>query len=318
MSTVRVYKSTDPGAPAHPNATRGSMAALLRACLVTGYGSGADFKAPAGWEEPFVESGNIAVFRALAGARQFFQIDDTQSSANVARIRAFEAMSAIDTGTGEWTTAAKYFGKQWSSPIGTEWFVFADERTVYVVLTSRYGFEVQGFGEMQSLTDDDPYNSFVAGHEGSSALGAMVCDMSEMTSGLNHTNTVRLMYQHRSPDGVKLGVRGKLMGIQGSTYISGCVGGSGSQGVIPAGLPLSHLWFPMHFVPRNDDWGNLGILYLPSALLRGLYHPLVGKPMSNKQIFTVGNKTFLSLDVTASGTWTGWGQVAFDITGSWD
>jgi len=38
MSTVRVYKSTDQGAPAHPSATRGSMAALLRACLVTGYG----------------------------------------------------------------------------------------------------------------------------------------------------------------------------------------------------------------------------------------------------------------------------------------
>lgn len=317
MSTVREYKSTDPGAPPHPSATRGSQAALLRACLVTGYGSGENFKAPAGWEEPFAESGNLAVFRALAGARQFFQIDDTQSSANVTRIRAFEAMSSIDTGTGEWTTAVKYFGKQWITPIGTEWFVFADERTVYVVLTSRYGFEVQGFGEMQSLTDDDPYGSFVAGHEGSSAMGAMVCDMSETSNILNHTNTVRMMYQHRSPDGVKLGVRGKLMGIQGSAYLPGCVGGAANQGVIPAGLPMSHLWLPVHFVPRSDDWGNLGTRYLPSALMRGLYQPLVGKPLSNKQTFTVGDKTFLALDLTSSGVWTGWGQIAFDITGSW-
>ncbi len=39
MSTVRVYRSTDPGAPPHPSATRGSMAALIRACLVAGYGN---------------------------------------------------------------------------------------------------------------------------------------------------------------------------------------------------------------------------------------------------------------------------------------
>lgn len=167
MSTVRVYKSTDPGAPAHPSATRGSMAALLRACLVTGYGSGENFKAPAGWEEPFAESNNKACFRALSGARAFFQIDDTQDNANVVRIYGFESMSDVATGIGWGRT--NYFGKLYTS--GTpRWTVIADEKTCYVMLGNTDYQTPHCFGEYSSYLNNDIYNSLLSGHSNDTDL----------------------------------------------------------------------------------------------------------------------------------------------------
>ena len=48
---VTVYRSTDAGAPLLTN-SNGSLIAVLKACLVDGYGS----KASAGWTAPFLRT----------------------------------------------------------------------------------------------------------------------------------------------------------------------------------------------------------------------------------------------------------------------
>ncbi len=163
MSTVRIYQSTDPAAPPHPSNVRGSMAALLRACLVTGYGNGADHKEPAGWEEPYPETNNKACFRAVEGtARQFYQVNDQDYDQDVTYCTSFDSMSSAETGEG--ARGAVYLGKWYDSSHSQHWAVIADERTCYVVLQSQDSYILHGFGEYHSLIDDDPCPSFIAGH----------------------------------------------------------------------------------------------------------------------------------------------------------
>lgn len=310
MSTVRVYKSTDPGAPPHPSATRGSMAALLRACLVTGYGSGEDFKAPAGWEEPFAEAGNIACFRALEGARQFYQIDDTQADADVTVMRSFESMSDVATGQGQWGN--EYFGKWYSATYpGTAWIVAADERTVYVWLMSRGGMIPHGFGEYDSLLTDDPYNSFVAGHESpgylpyssSTAVAHLSTSQLPGTSGNNFD-------VHKS----LCGVFGAQSNVVAMGRRAGVIGSDGTWLSQPDIDGLNFMTSPLFISCRTVDENGL---YLYRGKFRGLFAPMASLPVSDGTEITVDGRVLLAINhcpYTSSYE----GQLLLDITGSWD
>lgn len=65
--TVRVYRSSDAGAPVFSN-TLGSILGVLDACLVNGYGSGPTAKAPLGWSITFTAT-NKRTYRMAAGTR---------------------------------------------------------------------------------------------------------------------------------------------------------------------------------------------------------------------------------------------------------
>lgn len=315
MSTVRVYRSTDPGAPAHPSATRGSMAALLRACLVTGYGSGENFKAPAGWEEPFPESGNIAVFRALAGARQFFQIDDTQSSNNGALMRGFDSMSAVSSGMG-WNAEA-FFGKDSGGTYGkTQWWVVADERTCYIWLDGRYGLVPLGFGEAASFVEDNPYNSFIAGHEGpvlpsatTTSRAVAFCQARAFDSSTTGTVPIYL----------RAGVTSALVSN------SSAQGSIAAMGQNPSGLAV--IGPNINSVPTGR-----GITYpvqvpllactapldkLPWGYLRGIYYPNAYRPKNHGDGFLWQGRQMLALNIKPNSTDGYNDQMWVDITGSW-
>ena len=309
MSTVRVYKSTDPGAPPHPSATRGSQAALLRACLVTGYGSGENFKAPAGWEEPFSESGNLAVFRALAGARQFFQIDDTQSSANVAMMRAFESMSDLQNGQGQW--GEQLFGKRSTSAGSVEWWLIADEKTAYVFLDTTRGLTAHVFGEYQSFVDDDPYNSYFSGHVTSTGLYT--------TSTTNAAGNIPIMHTSN-----KLGDTFTLSSNswnampahnKGAVAVLSMLGYSGGQNFVNSSnnfptIPNNYPVFPILIISGQD--GQL------CGKQRGICYPCANRPKAHGVPFEVGETTFLPLDVGYTTNVAGQGQIWVDISGSWE
>lgn len=72
---VNIYYSTDTGAPALTGRA-GSLYNLLKACLVTGYGS----KAAAGWTNPY-SGNNQGVFTMASGGTGFsFYINDNAPS----------------------------------------------------------------------------------------------------------------------------------------------------------------------------------------------------------------------------------------------
>lgn len=305
-STVRVYKSTDTGAPAHPSSTRGSMAALLRACLVAGYGS----KAPAGWAEPHVESGNKACFQAPEGARQFYQIDDTYTDADVAIIRAGESMSDVSTLIGQW--GERYFGK-WYGVSSDQWFVVADQRTVYVWLESQYGWVPHGFGEFDSLVTSDPYNSFCAGHSTTGGLfnqtGAFPDLLRTGTVGVA-TNPFRV---HRSLHGTAGASAGVLALAQAGSSILGSWYEFNNGAVVPG---LNYFFGPLMITCLAANENNLKLI---RGKLRGMFVPLTYQAETHgaEIIDASTGKTFLALDHHLANSDSYKGQMFVDITGSW-
>ena len=206
----RIYKATDPGAPAATLNVQGQLAAILRACLIDGYGSGDDYKSPQGnWEEPFTESDGVCVFRALTGNRQYYQFSDTTTAG--IPFRAYESMSDIDSGTGAWFEY--YFGK-YATTSNMNWIILANDTTVIFFGVGLNGWAVQGFGEYESLFSANPYNNFVSG------VGNQGYGLREDRAAFSDTNKTESeavagegISVHRVPDGSGLGAYCPMISI---------------------------------------------------------------------------------------------------------
>lgn len=314
MSTVRVYKSTDPGAPPHPSALRGSMAALLRACLVVGYGSGEDAKVPAGWEEPFVESGNYAVFRATQGtARMFYQIDDNQPDADVTIMTMFDSMSDAASGSGD--RGSVYFGK-YDPGYSTKWMVIADEKTAYFWSSCQYDGLLHGFGEYTSLIKDDPCPAFISGHWTSTEQMVSTNDTgSPLARGYStNSNVVRSGYLRRS---ISSPEKTSFYAISMNNSPGYPVGGRrGSELKYENIDGVDIVVFPMLVAATND----YEIASQPCGIMRGLYIALYrvkNEYINSPEGFFIGPKLMLCYLVLGGGSGTD-GQVIFDASGDWD
>lgn len=92
---VTTFSSSDANAPILTN-TAGSLKHLLKACLVTGYGT----KTALGWEVAF-ESTDLktAVFRSTdaTGHKACLRVNNTTT--NTAKISAYQTMTSVDAGT---------------------------------------------------------------------------------------------------------------------------------------------------------------------------------------------------------------------------
>lgn len=160
---VNVYRSGDPGAPAL-NGTAGSLIAVLKACLVDGYGS----KLPAGWSMPFSSGSPItkAVFKQgpKTGLPQYHLrvVDDGTLTAGgrEAALRAYETMTGIDTGTNEFPTSSQLAAgaicrkSHTADATARPWMLLADDRTFILLIYHASGFNTSygsagyGYGGM--------------------------------------------------------------------------------------------------------------------------------------------------------------------------
>ena len=157
----RVYLSSDPGAPVL-QPTAGSFIAVLRACLVDGYGD----KAPAGWTMPW-SSGNPPTRAAFQqGSRSGYPqwilyVDNSGSDAGLA---GYETLTGQDQGTGRFP-AAGTFGV-WTLGRQTEsWILIADHRTFYFFTSDLgwdRGFGPVWFGDFVSFKPGDQYACLLA------------------------------------------------------------------------------------------------------------------------------------------------------------
>lgn len=136
--TYTIYKSSDPDAPQLTTAA-GSLKTILKACLITGYGTGADAKAPAGWLMPFEET-NKAVFQPVdsGGENLMIRVDDSGSNTT---LKSYSIMSDIDTGTEAFDFGFVRRG-------GFKWFLVACQRWFYLfgspITQDVYGFLFYG------------------------------------------------------------------------------------------------------------------------------------------------------------------------------
>jgi hypothetical protein len=249
IMTVKVFRSTDYGAPANTNAA-GALIAILDACLVNGYGSqtvgitstggvatvttpvahalkdgtfmrisganesayNGDFAitvtgattftyavtgspaspatgtitskvAPADWTKPFSTT-NVAAYKQGAGSNgMYLRVSDTTTSA--ARVKAFENMTDVNTGTGDFPTEAQIPGGRYlqkgSSATAIEWFVIASEKLVFTAIKGTSYFQVNYFGDFISNKSGDAFNTvFRFGDGGYSDGGSL--DLSSLGS----------------------------------------------------------------------------------------------------------------------------------------
>lgn len=165
---VTIYKSTDGSAPTL-SGTAGDLVALLDACLVNGYGS----KPAAGWTKPFTGT-NAAAFLQGAGCGFYLDVNDNgpgAGGAREARLRGYETMSAVATGTGLFPTAAQLaaglFCRKSATADGTtrSWVIAADDRTLYLFIDSGDSLGYTGFffGDFYSVLAGDTHKCLIVG-----------------------------------------------------------------------------------------------------------------------------------------------------------
>jgi hypothetical protein len=172
MATPTVYRSIDASAPVLTGAV-GDLVNLLDKCLVAGYGS----KSAAGWTKPYTGT-NTAVFRmATGGQRTGFYLDVNDNGpgaggAKEARIRGYEQMTAVATGTDPFPTVAQnangFFVRKsrTADAVARDWYVIATDRFFYCLIwTADNVHDALGFafGDFYTFDSSDNYNCIIIG-----------------------------------------------------------------------------------------------------------------------------------------------------------
>jgi len=307
--TVRTYYSTDSGAPVYSGSV-GAFNAVTKACLVDGYGS----KAAAGWTQEFSGT-NLSVLRPAAGNRHCLWIDDT--NAQFARVRGYEAMTAVSTGTGPFPTDVQLSGGGYvvksnaASSAARGWVLVADEKRFWFI-SAQVADTIAGsaaaglgmfFGDIISAKSGDAFHTLLIAGNTSATAGSQVGSLATTMTAVgaahfmprSYTQTSGSITAGKHTDYAKTG--GVVaIGTGGSAYPDPVTGGIGiaplfahepvalvARGVIPGA------WCPTHNLP-----GNPGDTFQGSGSLAG--------------------KEFLLVDVSAAGTR---GRMALETSNTW-
>jgi len=190
--TVRNYSSTDVNAPVMAGSEAGDLIALLKACLVDGYGD----KPGLGWTVAY-ESGTVCVFRQGGANGKYLRVDDDHTGMyGAAKVRAYETMSDANNGTGATPTVAQQTeGVYWhyrnyiygQNP--RPWFVWGDEKAFYISLgvednNPSTQYATYFFGDINSFTPSDEYATLLIGlysWSSGSSFSSSSCPMTSIT-----------------------------------------------------------------------------------------------------------------------------------------
>lgn len=318
---VTVYKSTDASAPVLTGVA-GSLITVLDACLVNGYGA----KVAAGWAKTYTGT-NKAVYRATAGAQEYFRVQDdapnTASLGREARLVGYEAMTGIDTGTGPFPTTTQLATglcvrkATYADSTAVPWVVVADAKTVYMFINPPefVGYTAFAFGEFYSLKGStDAYRSIVIGRDAEQAGTAN--GVSVANDNLNDLAAITAANAgHYTPRSFNAGVQlSQAVGKHGNAAHSAVT----LVGLLPYPNPtdsaiyLSQLW--IHEVSAT---GSNSVL---RGRLRGLWHFLhpVGVAVNDGDTWSgtgaLAGKTFMAVKPTADGA----GVYVIETSNTWE
>lgn len=152
-----VFYSTDTSAPSLTNAA-GSMAALLDALLVNGYGA----KSPLGWSTTYTAT-NQRAYAQGSGSNGFkLAVDDT--NVGYTSVRGYMAMTAITTGTDPFPTTAQTTSSTWfksDSATARQWVAWGDAKRFWLAIDvfgdTTSGMVLMHFGDLFSEAATDSY-----------------------------------------------------------------------------------------------------------------------------------------------------------------
>ena len=121
--------------------------------------------APLGWTKAFSGT-NLAAYRQGSGNLMYFRVDDTGTYD--AKVRGYEVMTGISTGTGEFPTTATrsvgyYMTKRGTTSGSSPWFIAGNDRTVYFGIAanvSYFHYEISVWGDLRGLNGEiDAYGT---------------------------------------------------------------------------------------------------------------------------------------------------------------
>lgn len=143
-------------------------------------GTGTAKVAPLGWSKAFAGT-NRGAYRSneVTGTRLYLRVDDNNPTADTyktARVRGFEVMTDVDTGTGLFPTDAQINGGLWFNKSATSdsasraWVLVGDgyEFHLFYVPNVGYGniYRQFHFGDPTSEMASDPYGCLIVGDTG--------------------------------------------------------------------------------------------------------------------------------------------------------
>lgn len=196
--TVRVYRHTDASAPVLTgNAADYKLIDVLDKCLVVGYGS----QAAAGWTKEFSAAGK-AVFKQGTGSNGMRLRVDCSTSSQTPRLRGFESMTDVDTGTNPFPTDAQISGGGYAYTSTTAdttarpWMVVATEKAFYLYIghgdTTAQGVEgstayknIYFFGDYTSFVSGDAYNTLLVCNISTTVMSGYFCGLLSTYSTAN-------------------------------------------------------------------------------------------------------------------------------------
>jgi hypothetical protein len=275
---VTLYKSTDASAPVLTGQV-GSLVTLLDAVLVNGYGA----KAAAGWTKPFSGTNAAAYRMTTTGATGFYlSVDDNGTSAVLgarsARLRGFETLSAVATGTGAFPTVAvlanaiQVYKSPTADATARAWIALADDKTFTLLTNPGSSSELSGwsvfhFGDLFSLKSGDAYRAIIVGRAAEGAAPGQNLPSEERFADLVAVTAVAT--GHWMP-------RNYLGASQLAVNVGKHCGDNAKRGLVPYPNPadqsidLAQFWV-------HEPLTNLGVL---RGRLRGvwdfLHDPIAG------------------------------------------
>lgn len=315
--TVRVYRWDDASAPVLTGQA-GSRAALLKACLATGYGS----KTAAGWSNPYSATNIEAFTNSSAAGGTGYGILVTDANAQYASVIGYESITGGGAVTNQFPTSAQQaagmviYASSTADTTPRPWLVVADEKRFYIWIghnvTTATGLATTSYaqlcfaGDLIGANTADPYRFMVIG--GTSGTSTV-----NYSAGANpyvqNNGTLPGHYLSRNFSG---SVISKACGKTGGCYSSG----ASSMGTIGSAYPDassgSMLLCPV--IVNDAD-----TTYQIRGRMPGLYNPIHSLPGNPGDTFSgvgeLNGKTFILLDAPAGSTRC---RIALETSNTWE
>jgi hypothetical protein len=276
----------------------GSLVQLLRKCLVTGYGSGAQASG-AGWSQPYNGTSKGVFQQGGGNGRCIRVLDDGSATAGAreAKMTGYGAMSDVDTGTDQFPSSSQNSGVLYCRKSDTadstqrSWVLYADDKTFYLFVYTGFSTAYYAgfmFGDFVSYVDGDTWNTIIIGRVTSAATDAVTNELLDQVQ-IGSGSAVSGHYMPRGYNQLGTSITCSKMGAFFTT--TGSLQAMASQGLLPFPNPSDgKVWITRLYIVDTSTTPTGSI----RGYLRGLW-----------DIQHAGVNTPLEYSVNGSGALTG-------------
>lgn len=278
-------------------------------------------RAPLGWTKPYSGTNKGAYLPAVQYVQCYLRVQDdsstpTSASGRWAKVRGYESMSDVDTGTGLFPTAAQstnaltWWKSSTSDSTARPWWLVGDAGIFYLGMAAYASYPAVfggcAFGDINSIKGGDAYSSFLHGFPAGTDTAPSTHNSNVFTSlgAYNATQAGRYLARTYAQSGTA--VAAGWMGDNGVSTIIGGVGGL----AYPHPPDNGFLFAPIAVVEGS---------IMRSRALPGFYQPLHNAALSHLDVLTdlpdFAGRTFQIFGLSSGGNNSA--QCVIDITGPW-